>query len=350
MKKLSFISNIGTLLEKGLNKQNYWDNQQLEPLGLYSHSDQTQQWQTSLPDSRSSIGWGGRIADLMSSLNTNDKISMNISLSGNNVFQTGTSSVEYALDPVYGSMGIYGYRENDYPDEFDRAKNKAIDNMLDAHYADVFKKTYVDVIKTSRDANVQFSEAIADVPYMGDLFVDNELSNSMHMIAKTIAARESLGMKRQIFFVDYGGWDHHDELLNSQAAMLDELSNSMFALNAALERIGAQDCVTTFTASEFGRTLTWNGNGTDHGWGGNIMIMGGPVRGGQLYGDYPTLELDSNIDMGGGVLIPSLSVDEYYAELALWFGVQPSELSTILPNVGRFYDVNSGSMPIGFMI
>jgi len=347
--KLSFIANIGTLIQP-MAKDEVWQNEQLLPLGLFSHSDQVQQWQTSLPNSRSSIGWGGRIADMMSSLNTNEHISMNISLSGNNIFQTGQNSVEYALDSENGAMRINGYRESEDPEAFEIARNRAVDNIIDANYADIFKKTYIDVVKTSRDANESFSEALTDTPFMGDLFGDNEFANALHMVARTIAAREKLGMKRQIFFVDFSGWDHHDELLNAQTQMLRILSDGMNGFMQALERIGAEDCVTSFTCSEFGRTLTWNGNGTDHAWGGNVMVMGGPVTGGRIFGNYPSLELDSDFELGGGgIMLPTLSVDAYFAELAMWFGVSPSELSTVLPNIGNFYDTSSNVMPIGFL-
>ncbi len=347
--KLSFISNIGTLIQP-LTKDQVWQNEQLLPLGLFSHSDQIQQWQTSLPNSRSSIGWGGKISDLMSSLNTNDKISMNISLSGNNIFQTGQNTVEYTINAETGGMPIYGYKENNNPAAFDIARNNAVDNILDAQYADIYKKTYVDVIKTSRDANKQFSEALETAPFIRDLFPDNEFSNALHMIARTIAVRESLGLRRQIFFVDFGGWDHHDELLSSQSEMLRILSDGMSGLNSALERIGVADCVTTFTCSEFGRTLSWNGNGTDHAWGGNVMVMGSTINGGQVFGNYPSLELESDLELGGGgIMLPTLSVDEYFAELAMWFGVSAGELATLFPNLGNFYNSGSGNMPIGFM-
>ena len=177
----------------------------------------------------------------------------------------------------------------------------------------------------------------------------------MKMIARMIASREKLGAKRQIFFVEMGGWDHHDELLESQNVMLKQLSDGLKEFNDALTRINANDCVTTFTSSEFGRTLTYNGEGTDHAWGGNVMVMGGPVRGGQIYGEYPLLELAGEYELSqnamysNGIMIPTTSVDEYFAELALWFGVAPSELSTIFPNIGNFYDASRGGMPIGFM-
>jgi len=347
--KLSFISNIGTLIQP-LTKDEVWNNEQLLPLGLFSHSDQVQQWQTSVPHDRSNIGWGGKIADLMGDMNDNDKISLNISLAGTNVFQTGTSSVEYSLDSQNGAIGISDYKTEVNPEQFESARNKAIDNIIDAQYADVFKRTYIDAVKVSRDAQKEFSEALEAAPDLSAVFSNNELADQLEMIARSIAIRESLGMKRQIFFVEYGGWDHHDELLNSQNVMLSILSSAMEEFQTALDSLGVGDCVTTFTCSEFGRTLTWNGNGTDHAWGGNVMVMGGPVVGGQIHGTYPSLELESEWEAGGGgIMIPTTSCDEYFAELAQWFGVQPSELTTLFPNAGNFFDTQSGEAPIGFM-
>ena len=344
--KLSFINNIGTLI-RPMTKEQVFQNFNDLPLGLFSHSDQVQQWQTSIPNDRSSVGWGGRIADLMSSMNTSADISMNVSLSGSNIFQTGTNSTEFAIDRNNGSVGIIGY--NDFGDQY----KATIDNMLDAHYQDVFQKTYVDVIKTSRDADVAFRSAIENGSTFFDVFSANDFSDAMHMIARTIAVRDQLGMTRQIFFVDFTGWDHHDEVLNAQTEMLGYLSDGLNEFNTAMERIGIEDCVTTFVSSEFGRTLTSNGNGSDHAWGGNVMVMGGPVNGGQMFGNYPVLELGSEYELGGpgggGIMLPTTSVDEYFAELALWFGVAPSELQTIFPNIGSFYDVTSGTMPIGFL-
>lgn len=343
--RLSFISNIGTLLQP-MGKDEVFQNEQLLPLGLFSHSDQVQQWQTSLPHQRSSIGWGGKIADLLGSQNTNDRISLNISLAGSNVFQTGSNSVEYTIHPEDGAIGIYNYKT---PDSGTIAgiRDVAVDNVIDANYQDIYKKTYIDVLKTSRDAYLEFSEAINGSTDLSGVFDDTDIATQLEMVAKTISARDTLGMKRQIFFVEMGGWDHHDELLMDQAAMLTELSSAMSQFSNALDIIGMQDCVTTFTNSEFGRTLTWNGNGTDHAWAGNVMVMGGPIQGGQVFGQYPSLELNSEYELGGGgIMLPTTSVDEYFAELALWFGVSRSDIRTIFPNAGNFFDVNN-DMPIG---
>jgi uncharacterized protein (DUF1501 family) len=344
--KLAFMTNVGTLIEPTTKTQFYDESVDL-PLGLYSHSDQSQQWQTSVPHDRTNIGWGGRVADLVSSMNTNENISMNVSLNGANTFQRGLDTVEYTIDPYDGSIGIINY---DGQNQLQMAKKFATDNMIEAAYADAFKQTYVDIIKVSRDAHQEFSAAIDGVtPFSTITFSDTDLSQSFHMIAKTIAAKDTLNFERQIFFVELGGFDMHDELLVAHDDRMKLVNDALFEFQQAMEEISMDDCVTTFTMSEFSRTLTSNGNGTDHAWGANVMMMGGAVNGGSLYGTYPNLALDSSIELGGGVLIPDISTDEYFAELALWFGVSASDLSTIFPNIGNFYDTNSGVMPYGFL-
>lgn len=344
--KLAFISNVGTMVEPTTKTQFYNESVDL-PLGLYSHADQVQQWQTSVPHERSNIGWGGKTADLLNSMNTNDSISMNISLSGANIYQRGNNTVEYTIDPYDGSLGIRGYGGTN---TLDQIKTATTDNMVQAAYADIFKQTYVDVIKVSRDAHLEFSSAIDSVsPFSTVTFSDTDLSQSFHMIAKTIAARNTLNFTRQIFFVELGGFDMHDELLNSHTEAMSLMNDALVEFNQAMEELNVSDCVTTFTMSEFSRTLTSNGNGTDHAWGANVLAMGGAVNGGTIYGNYPSLLLDGPAEVGGGVLIPDISTDEYFTELALWFGVSPSDLSILFPNIGNFYDTTSGSLPLGFL-
>ncbi len=343
--RMAFVPNVGSLIAP-ITKTQYFDGSGQVPLGLFSHSDQQQHWQTSLPQSRSAVGWGGKIADLLEAANQNQTISMNISLGGSNTFQTGNNTVEYAINPYNGSSGIVGYQGQW---QFNELRTAAIDNIVDANYQDMFKQAYVDVIKTSRDGHIMFSNAIDNVTPFNTQFSDNELSQSFHMIAKTIAARTDLDMSRQIFFINYGGWDHHDEVLNAMQDMMTEVDNAIGEFYSALDEISMSDCVTTFGISEFGRTLTSNGNGTDHAWGGNMFVVGDGVIGKDLYGDFPSLELDNPLEVGGGVLIPTTSADEYFAELALWYGVPKSDLPLIFPNIGNFYDITSAENPIGFM-
>lgn len=342
---LSFLANVGTLIEPS-TKSDIQNSVVKTPLGLFSHSDQQQQWQTGKPHERTNIGWGGRIADLLQSSNSNQNISMNISLLGNNVFQRGNEVIPYSISNQ-GSIGINGHGgQNPY----DQLKTQALNSLMDRDYHDIYKNSYINTIKASHDASLEFQAAIDTVPDFATAMPQgNYLARQLRMVAKTISARDTLGFNRQIFYVQLGGWDHHDELLINQNNNLSLLSEAMKYFNDLMTELNTNDCVTTFNISDFGRTLTSNGNGTDHAWGGNTFMMGGAVNGKELYGEYPTLALNSNVSLYDGVLIPSTANDLYIAELALWFGVSASDLPLILPNLTNFYDINSGVQPLGFM-
>ncbi|MEM8858076.1 MAG: DUF1501 domain-containing protein [Chloroflexota bacterium] len=344
---LAFVANVGTLIEP-VTKATIEDETARLPLGLYSHSDQIMHWQTSVPDKRTGFGWGGRTADLIQSLNDNDTISMNISLAGTNLFQTGKTLTEYSIVPWQenGAIQIYGHDDDWTP--MHALRNAAIESMLDLEYQNLFDQTFTNTTKSAMEGSALFASAIQNVEPFTTEFPDNDISNQLKMVARTIAANKELGFRRQTFFVLLGGWDHHDEVLNNQMEMLSLVSKAMSDFQSAMQEIGLEDNVTTFTASDFGRTLTSNGQGSDHAWGGNHMVMGGAVRGQRIYGEYPQLYEDNPLDTGRGRLIPTTSCDEYFAELAMWFGVDKSELSTVFPNIGRFYDTNSSSKPIGF--
>ena len=344
--KLAFVSNVGTLIEP-TTKSQYLNKSKPVPVGLLSHADQIQQWQTSIPQTRSSKGWGGRMADILQAGNANQNISMNISLSGTNIFQVGNQSAEYAIRAsAGGSVGISTY---DGTSALDVALKQGTESLLAQQYQDIFKSTFTNKITASQSNHVEFSAALNQAPVIATAFSANPVSANMELIAKTIAVRDVLNVKRQTFFITIGGWDHHDEVLNNQVAMLSVVSKALSEFQTAMEELNLSDCVTTFTASDFGRTLTSNGNGSDHAWGGNVMVMGGAVKGGQIYGEYPSLALNSKDDVGGAILLPSISTDEYFAELSKWFGVTNGDLSYVLPNIGNFYNVNSNSLPIGFM-
>ncbi|NND09255.1 MAG: DUF1501 domain-containing protein [Saprospiraceae bacterium] len=342
--KLSFIANVGTLVTP-VDKAQYENKSVPLPLGLFSHSDQIAQWQTAQPNVRASHGWGGRLAEMFQAMNSSADISMNITLSGTNVFQFGDNVVEYSVGPSGEGYGIRGYQGKS---NLDQARTRLIDAVLQHSYSDRYQKTYADIIKNSIEAQESFQTSIEEVADFQTEFSNSRLSRSFEMIARIIAAREELGFKRQIFFVQIGGWDHHDRLLQRHAGMLGDVSSALTSFAGALEELNVFDCVTTFSMSEFGRTLTSNGDGTDHAWGGHVMAMGGMVNGGQVFGNFPDLGIGSALDIGRGRIIPTLSNDEYFAELALWFGVAPSELPTILPNVGNFYSSGSAA-PIGFL-
>ncbi len=355
--RAAFLTNVGTLV-KPTTRAQYENDVNNNPLGLFSHADQIQQWQTGLPHERSAKGWGGKIADLIGDCNTNDQISMNVSLSGSNIFQSGRTTIEYAIDPYRGAIGIDGYEPaSDWMVR--EASTKAIENMLTDTYADIFKKTYVNTAKSALDGYLQFTDALANaVTFPEGTFPDSYFGASMEMIARTISIREDLGFKRQIYFVTVGGWDHHDEVINNQQAMLGMVSEAITSFQNALGTMTGEveDKVLTMFISEFGRTLRSNGNGSDHAWGGNTMVFGGSnlLNGGQIYGSYPSLALGAGnpIELGLGRFIPSLATDLYYAEVAKWFGVTDngpqSDLKTIFPNLANFPYLG-GSKPVGFL-
>ncbi len=343
--KLALVSNVGTLIEPTTKIQILNETANL-PLGLLSHADQIQQWQTSVPQDRSAKGWAGRMADIISTMNDNQDVSMNISLAGTNVFQTGNNGSEYAIEPDNGSIGMVFY---DDPNLYNQLITEKVESILNQEYQDIFKQTYRDRVQNSQAQHVLFNEAIAGVPPFATQFTaGNPVSESLSMVARSIASHETLGHSRQTYFVLFGGWDHHDEILNNQMNMLSVVSQAMSEFQTAMEEVNMADCVTTFTISDFARTLTSNGNGTDHAWGGNVMVMGGAVNGGQIYGQYPDLDLGNDLEVGGGVILPTTSVDEYFGELALWMGVPTSEFEYILPNLNNFADINLGG-PLGFL-
>ena len=342
--KLAILCNVGTLVQP-TTKQSYQDGLHL-PLGLFSHADQDKQWQTSIPQTTATTGWAGRLADLVYTANSNQEISMNISLSGKNLFQLGNQVQEYSILPSeMGSVGIRGFNGRSV---FDQIKTKAVNSLMERQYQDIFKQTYADIIHASQNTHELFSKAVGGSTIYTE-YSESGLSQRLLMVARALKVRKQLGLKRQTFFIRFAGWDHHDELLNNQREMLEVLSKAMSEFQTSLIELELEDQVTTFTISDFARTLTSNGNGTDHAWGGNVLVMGKQVKGKEIYGTYPDLRLDSNIEVGNGILIPGISTDEYFAELALWFGMAKSDLPILFPNIGNFYDALSANPPIGFM-
>ncbi len=342
----ALVANVGTLLE-AFDADAYAGGTASLPLGLFSHADQINQWQTAVPDARIAQGWGGRVADLMQGMNVMNGVSMNISLSGSNVFQSGNQVTEYAIEASGdGAPGINSYDDGT---DYGALKKRMVDDLLAVQQSSIFRREYSQRLRGAIDAQAVFVDALQTSPALSTSFSPGYFSQSLRQIARVIGARDALGATRQTFFVTVGGWDHHDEVLDNQANMLPAISQGLQEFRDALVELGVFDEVTTFTTSDFGRTLTSNGKGSDHGWGGHHIVMGGSVAGGQIYGDYPILSPSSPLDVGRGVYAPTTSVDEYFAELALWFGVPVSELDRVLPNVRSFYSPESGQPAVGFL-
>jgi uncharacterized protein (DUF1501 family) len=355
--KAAFIANVGSLIEPVQNRTQVSQNLKRLPLGLYSHSDQIEQWQTSIPHARSGIGWGGRMADLLKDINANQAVPMNISLDGSNVFQTGNTVAEYSITPG-GAVGLGGYNFSwhQYADVAN-AMSAAVDSQLAQQYTNLLAQTFNTRKKQALDAYQVFSEASAPALPGGVTFPGTYLGSRLQMIAKAIQGRAAIGATRQTFFIQWGGWDHHSDVLINQNAMLPQVSAAVGAFYSALAALGVANNVTLFTTSDFGRTLTSNSRGSDHAWGGNHFVVGGGVAGKKIYGSYPSLEINPDsgpevnpLDTGRGRFIPTTSCDQFFAELAVWLGVSKSDLPLIFPNIGNFYNTSSSSPPIGFLL
>lgn len=341
--ELSFLANTGPLAEPISSSTVFNQSGTKIPLGLQSHADQFRHLQSATPLIRSSTGWFGRMSDILKNENSNKDISMNISVSGNNLLQIGKESFEYSITPK-GSVGI---EINNQESDLAKTIFESFNNVLNRSHSDIFEQKYLDVARIAQRDHEAFHAATKDKQFKVK-FSEHEVSQQFEMVAKTIAASSKLKMKRQTFFIHYYGWDHHGELLNNHSKMLGVVSKALGEFNSALKEIGQQNNTMTFTVSDFGRTLTSNGNGTDHGWGGNSIVMGAGIKGGRVFGQYPSLALNSSLDIGGGVLIPTTPLDLVYAEIAMWFGIKPNDLLKVIPNLNKFYTINNNVKPIGF--
>ena len=346
---LAFVSNVGSLIEPTSLVQ-YNDGSKPKPEGLFSHPDHQIHWQTLVPQVRGSApkGWGGRMAEVMSHANQQSNIAMNISLSGANVLQSGTTTVPYITDPR-GVVELSNYGQ-------DPTLALAVDDILGQHYQSIYSKTLAHTNRNSIDASVAFKSALDSLNTPFDPSVisgETQTYQRLSMVSKIMEARTALSMNRQIFFVERGGWDHHNELLTPQSDLFIELNEAIEIFWTAIKSMGLQNNVVLYTASDFGRTLTSNGSGSDHAWGGNHFIISGSgnINGGEIYGEYPDLALNnSSTDLGRGRILPTTSVDSYMAELAYWYGVPNSEISTVIPNINNFSSsFVSPSSPLGIL-
>lgn len=354
---MSFVANVGTLIEP-LTVAQYKAESRRIPRALFSHNDQVSQWQTGYPQGNLRDGWAGRIADAINDFNVGGQVSMNISLNGNNTFQTGVGTTHYTITQN-GSIALNGKTSGPNSNQFRRFSSVGFDpadatTLAGQTYQNLFEQAYMSEFSNSIETDDVFSGAFQNAALATDFDQGSALARRLEAVAKTIKSRSALGMRRQVFFVVAGGWDNHQELLANHAGLLGDVSRSMKSFWDAMGEpdVAARDDVVLFTASDFGRTLRSNGRGTDHAWGGNHMVMGGPVIGKKVFGTYPTaseFQLDAGLDVGrNGRMLPTTSVDEYAGEISRWFGVPDAALPIVLRNVRNF--VPQGvNRPIGFL-
>lgn len=335
--KMAVLLNVGTLIQPTTLAQYKAGSVPLPPK-LFSHNDQQSFWQSSLPEGATS-GWGGRIGDLFLSSNSASTFTC-INISGNAVFMSGQSTVQYQIGPG-GAVVLRGVTNPLYGSP---ACSTALNSLItSAKSINAMEIEHSRVMRRALDANAQVTTALGGLPALATSFdASNTLAAQLQMVARLIAARRALGASRQVFFVSLGGFDNHDYLVDQHPGLLTSVANAVSSFHAATVELGVANAVTTFTASDFGRTLTSNGDGSDHGWGSHHFVVGGAVQGGRYFGSLPAVAVNGPDDVGQGRLLPTTSVDQVAATLAAWMGVSPSELPLVVPNIGNFTVQNIG--------
>ena len=353
--RAAVVANVGTLIAPATKAQVMSSSVPL-PASLYSHFDQTAAWQAIASNGGSAehIGWGGSVADLIESMGMNSNSMFTcISTAGIALFLSGQSSYQLNVTSA-GPIPIGGLAQ---PLFGQPAGTNALSSILTADEANLFAKEYEVVVNRSQQAQEQLSTSMLPAGATGipnppqyldpvtNKLTDNPLATSLQTVARIIGGRSGLGVSRQIFYVQLGSFDTHNNQAQLHAPLLTQLGQALEYFDGLMTSAGLGDQVTTFTASDFGRTLTSNSNGTDHGWGSHHFVVGGAVQGQDIYGQYPVVGANQANDVGAGRLIPAISVDEYAGTLARWFGLSDGQIRQILPNLGNF-----GSSPyLGFM-
>ncbi len=334
---LAIVDNVGPLIEPVTKAQVEAGSRRLPPR-LFSHNDQQSTWQSSEPEG-AQFGWGGLFADAAVASGANSNGSANvfttITNGGNQLFLTGDRTKPYQVS------GEGGAKVNVL--EFFSYQDSPAFDILTRHFSaqgfngsNLIERDVADAMEGALDANNRFNEALENRVPLNTQFPENWLGQQLRSVAETISLRNVMLVNRQVFFVAIGGFDTHDDQAQTLPGLHSQIDGGFAAFQTAMQELGTQNDVTLFTASEFGRTLAINGDGTDHGWGGTQFVMGGAVNGRQIYGSVPPTDFDHDNDVGGGRLIPSTSVEQFAEPLGKWFGLSDQELAAALPNLGNF--------------
>jgi uncharacterized protein (DUF1501 family) len=358
--KLAVLFNTGTLVYP-LTRAQYRSGALERPPQLFSHSDQVTQWQTSIPDRPPLTGWGGRCADLLAAVQPAAPISLSVTVAGANTFEVGNIVSQYSVT-TSGAINL---------SNVSGARLQSLTNLLALPSPNLQVQAYADLTEHAIQTGGLLNAAISltsdpnywTVPFpttvtspTGGTAFGSSLASQLRMIARLIeagsrsAANGGFGMRRQIFFCQANGYDTHSgqtpgagqATVGSHANLLAELSQGLYAFQRAMEQLGLSNNVTAFTASDFGRTFPCNGTGSDHGWGSHHLILGGAVNGRRTYGRFPTLAVNGPDDTSTGRWIPTTAIDQYFATLATWFGVDSGNLAAVFPNLGRFESSDLG--------
>jgi uncharacterized protein (DUF1501 family) len=327
---LGWLLNVGTLVQP-TSKAQYQARSVPLPPKLFSHNDQQSVWQSSGAEGAVK-GWGGAIGDLFLGANSSSTFTC-INASSNAVFMSGQQAVQYQVSNS-GAVPINGIQTNLYGST---SAAQALRSLITAPRSNWMEAEYTRVTARSIAAEAIVKDALpSTLPFNTVFDSTSSLHRQLQMVARLVAGRSTLGAQRQVFFVSLGGFDNHDFLNDQHPPLLSQVGSGLAAFHGALTELGVADRVTTFTASDFGRTLTSNGDGSDHGWGSHHIVMGGAVRGRRCWGEMPVLANGGPNDVGQGRLLPTTSVDQLAATLARWMGVSETELSTVVPNINNF--------------
>ena len=338
--RMAVVLNVGTLVQP-TTKLQYKNKSVALPPKLFSHNDQQSVWQSSSPEG-ATTGWGGRMGDLFQSGNTDSTFSC-VNVSGNAVFLSGNNAVQYQVS-TNGSVPLAGIMN---PLFGSKGCSDALRALVSQSSPHLLENEHARVMRRSIDANVVLSGALASAPTIATQFpVQNALADQLKLVARMISNASAIGAKRQVFFVSLGGFDTHDGLLTVHPGLLQKVGDAVASFYNATIELGVADKVTTFTASDFGRTLTGNNDGSDHGWGSMHMMVGGAVNGQRFYGTPPIVANNGPDDVGQGRLLPTTSVDQYAATLGKWLGITDADLPTVLPNLVNY---NVGARTLGFV-
>ena len=337
--RMGVMLNVGTLVEP-TTKLAYTNKTARLPPKLFSHNDQQSVWQSSAPEGATS-GWGGRMGDLFQAGNGNATFTC-VNVSGNAVFLSGNTAVQYQVSST-GPVALNAVKS---PLFGSTACSAVLRALVTAPRTHLFESEYNRVMTRSLDANDTLGAALASAPPLATVFpAGNSLADQLKLVARMISNADALGAKRQVFFVALGGFDNHDALATVHPGLLTSVAEAMTAFYNATVELGVASQVTSFTASDFGRTLTAN-DGSDHGWGSMHFMLGGAVNGGRFYGAPPVVANNGPDDVGQGRLLPSTSVDQYAATLGKWFGISDVDLLTVLPNLANW---NTAQRNLGFV-
>jgi uncharacterized protein (DUF1501 family) len=342
------VANVGPLLAPTTRAQ-YQNRSVPLPNNLFSHSDQQNAWEGLIPGVQIRTGWGGRLADKLVTVNSGAQIPTVVSVAGSNIFNNGKNTVAITV-PSNGGTAISGQGK----DAVSTARMSALADLLKVSSGNKIMQEAAGVMQDALDANgainpvlsATLPPAIQTAFTVGGQLLNTGIAQQLRQCARIINARAALGVKRQVFFVGMGGYDTHSNTVTNQTNLFNQLAPALKAFYDYTVADGVAGNVASITMSDFNRTFIGNGNaGVDHAWGGHSLVIGGSVKGGDMYGTYPTLEVKGPEDSGNnGAWIPTTAVDQVGATLASWFGVNATDVDYMFPNLKNFSKRNLGFM------